>query len=308
MPADGVDSHEHEHHGHGETSSRRKLAGVTLINMVGFAVELAGGLAFGSIALIGDAVHMLFDSLSYLSAFLAAYAAEKVQGGEEWTFGFHRLEVFTAIFNGLLLIPMAGYILWEAYQRYLAPVTIDIVPAVAVALGGLAVNLGSVVYLHGQGRMSLNEKGAYFHLLGDTAGSIAVIIGLLTVQFTGVTVVDPLVAALIAVMVLLSAASVLREGAGILLQKSPIRPSELKAAVEEIDGVEDAHDIKSWQVCSKVNVCTVHATMSVTTLEEAEKIRERIDRTLKDRFNLQHVTLQIEQAGADDQVDRDRED
>lgn len=287
------ESHQHETHGHGSTASAGKMAVVTLINLLGFVMEVLGGLMFGSVALLSDAVHMLFDSVSYATAFTAAYIAENVEGSEEWTYGFHRAEVVSAIINGILLIPLAGFIIWESYQRLVAPQTIDILPTLGIALLGLAVNALSVIYLRGK-EMGLNEKGAFYHLLGDSAGSVAVIVGLVTVYFTEILAIDAVVAGLIALFVIWSASKVLIEGAGIIMQKSPISPEDIKRVVEDFDGVEEAHDIKSWQVCSKVNVCTVHAEMSISTLDEAEKVREKVDQELKDRFNLQHVTLQME--------------
>lgn len=290
-----VDSHHHEVHGHGDTSSRRKLGVVTIINAVGFLIELAGGFLFGSVALMSDAIHMLFDASAYGTAFTAAYVAETVDASERWTYGFHRMEVLSALFNGLLLIPMAGWIVWEAYQRFLSPVALDAVPALVIAVGGLIVNVVSVIYLEGAGEMSLNEKGAFYHLIGDAAGSVAVIIGIGFAMVTGRTVFDPIAAVLIAGLVLWSSGKVLAEGTGIILQKSPVPPEDIKSVVESMDGVEDAHDIKCWRVCSMINVCTIHARMNVETLAEAERIRKQINTRLKDTFNLQHITLQIEQ-------------
>ena len=289
-----MNSHEHETHGHGETSSQKKLGVVTGINVVGFLIELAGGLLFGSVALMSDAIHMLFDASAYATAFAAAYIAENMEASDRWTYGFHRIEVVSALINGVLLIPMAGWIVWEAYQRFLSPVTIDIGYTLVIATGGLIVNIASVYYLHGDEEMSLNERGAFYHLLGDAAGSLAVIFGLLVIAATGIKAVDPIAAVLIAGLVVWSAGKVLLEGTGIILQKSPIDPDELKEHVMTVDGVDDAHDIRCWRVCSSVNVCTIHATMSVETLEEAEQLREELDERLKDRFDLQHVTIQIE--------------
>ncbi|MDY6778788.1 MAG: cation diffusion facilitator family transporter, partial [Candidatus Nanohaloarchaea archaeon] len=140
-------SHQHEQHGHGTTSSGRKLGVVTLLNLAGFVLEVAGGFLFGSVALLGDAIHMLFDATAYATAYGAAYVAEAVEASEEWTYGYHRVEVVSALFNGLLLIPMAGWIVWESYRRFMSPVTVEAGPAIAVASLGLVVNVVSVLYL-----------------------------------------------------------------------------------------------------------------------------------------------------------------
>ncbi len=290
-------SHEHEHHRHGtgETSSRMKLAVVTVLNVIGFIVELIGGLVFGSVALISDALHMLTDASAYATAFAAAYIAETVDARKRWTYGFHRIEVISALLNGFLLIPMAGWILWTAYQHFLSPVEMQPGPVLAIAVGGLLINLVCVLYLHSSEALSLNEKGAFYHLIADTGSSAAVIIGVIVIWVTGITIIDPLIAVAIALVVVWSAARIIMEGTGIILQRSPIDPDSIEETVETFDGVEDAHDIRCWRVCSNVNVCTVHAEMSVETLAEAETLRKQIADRLKDRFDLQHVTIQIEQ-------------
>ncbi len=288
--------HEHHGHGHGETSSRRKLAVVTGLNIVGFAAELIGGLLFGSVALVGDALHMLFDASAYATALAAAYVAETVEARDRWTYGFHRVEVLSALLNGLLLIPMAGWILWTAYNRLFAPVTMDPGPVLVVAVGGLIVNLASVYYLYRSGDLSLNEKGAFYHLLSDAGSSAAVVVGVAVVWATGITVIDPLIAAMIAALVIWSAGRIILEGTGIILQRSPIDPDAIQDTVESSEHVSDTHNIRCWRVCSNVNVCTVHVEMTVETLDEAEDLREQITAELTDRLDLQHVTLQIESA------------
>jgi cobalt-zinc-cadmium efflux system protein len=113
--------------------STRSLALVAIVNFVGFVVELAGGLLFGSFALISDALHMLFDMLAYVMAFSAGYTADRFERGGTWSYGLHRLEPVAAFLNGILLVPMVGYILWESYQRFLNPVSIDPVLTIVIA-------------------------------------------------------------------------------------------------------------------------------------------------------------------------------
>lgn len=178
-------SHDHDHEGSqdrlaAELSSKRRLALVAVVNFIGFVVELAGGLLFGSVALLSDAFHMLFDMFAYAMAFSASYTTERFEGGQFWSFGLHRLAPVAAFLNGVLLLPMVGYIVYESYRRFLDPVAIDPVLTLVIAVGGLLVNLGSVYVLQG-GEMSLNERGAFYHLLGDAGGSIAVIVSTVAV-------------------------------------------------------------------------------------------------------------------------------
>ncbi|MXR43060.1 cation diffusion facilitator family transporter [Halobaculum sp. WSA2] len=271
--------------------SIRRLALVAIINFVGFVVELAGGILFGSVALISDAIHMLFDMLAYVMAFSAGYTAERFEGGETWSYGLHRLEPVAAFLNGVLLIPMVAYIVWESYQRFLAPVSIDIGLTLVIAVGGLLVNLGSVYVLQGD-QMSLNERGAFYHLLGDAGGSIAVIVSTVAVALFDLPIADPAAAILIAVLILWSAGRVLRESTSILLQRSPIASDELEAELTAIEGVEQIADLHVWQVCSQLTVATVHVAVSATSLEEQQEIRRRVHDHLSGR-GVDHATVEL---------------
>jgi len=276
-----------------EGRAYRQLAGVMAINTAGFVLELVGGMLFGSVALMSDAVHMLFDSMAYGSAFVASYLASTREGSPRLTFGLHRIETFTAIFNGVLLFPMAGYIIWQAYTRFLSPVEIMVMPAIAVAVLGLIVNLFSVWWLHEEA-MSLNERGAFYHLLGDAGGSVAVIIGTAAISVTGMRFIDPLVAVFIAVLVLISSGRVIAEGAGILMQRSAIDPEDIRSVVLSVEGVQGVDDIRSWQACSSVDVCTLHVDLAVTAIEDAEDVRERLEDQLGARLGIDHLTIQVD--------------
>ncbi len=271
--------------------STRKLALVAVINFVGFVVELAGGLLFGSVALISDAMHMLFDMLAYVMAFSAGYTAERFEGGESWSYGLHRLEPVAAFLNGVLLVPMVAYIVWEAYQRFLSSVTIDIGQTLLIAVGGLLVNLGSVYILQGD-QMSLNERGAFYHLLGDAGGSIAVIVSTVAVAVFDLPVADPAAAILIAVLVLWSAGRVLRESTSILLQRSPIQTSDLEAELTTIEGIERIDDLHVWQVCSQLTVATVRASDRSTSLEAQQEIQRRVHEQLSES-GIDHATVEL---------------
>ncbi|SEW21923.1 cation diffusion facilitator family transporter [Natrinema salifodinae] len=296
--------HEHDHshgHGHGDgNTSSRKLAAVSLINVVGFVVELAGGLAFGSVALISDAIHMLFDALAYVMAFAAAYVAEHYGEGERWTYGLHRLEPFAAFVNGLLLLPMVGFILWESYHRFLEPVAIGTAPTLAIATGGLLVNVGSVAVLHGDA-MSLNERGAFYHLLGDAGGSVAVIVSVLVVEWTGHRIVDPITAALIAAVVAWSAVRVLRGSGEIFFLKTPLESDEIRGHIRELDGVDRVDDFHAWQICSQITVATVHLETGVETMTEAESVVDRVHDELA-HHGVDHATVEVSPSYTDRDV------
>lgn len=292
-------AHEHELDDGNEATasgrSTRKLGLVAAGNFVGFVVELVGGLFFGSVALVSDAFHMLFDMLAYVMAFSASYTADRFEGGDQWSYGLHRLEPVAALLNGLLLVPMVGYILWEAYKRFLDPVAIDPVLTLIIATGGLLVNVGSVYILEGDD-MSLNERGAFYHLLGDAGGSIAVIISTVAVAVFNIRIADPIAAVFIAVLVLVSAGKVLWESSSILLQRSPLSPDELRAELADIDGVGRVDDLHVWQVCSQLTVATVCLVDTAQTLEELRTIRDHVHAHLAKR-GIDHATVELSGAG-----------
>lgn len=153
-------THDHGSEPTPEDRGIRKLGLVAAINLVGFFVELLGGLVFGSVALLGDAFHMLFDALAYVIALGATVIARRSNPSGRWSYGLHRIEPFAAFLNGVLLIPMVLYLLYESYQRYLSPVEINTTMTLLLATGGLVVNVASVYVLQG-GEMSLNERGRF---------------------------------------------------------------------------------------------------------------------------------------------------
>ena len=301
------DAHDHDGLGHdhgglghshgGSDRSSRTLAVIAVINLAGFVVELAGGLLFGSVALLSDAVHMLFDALAYVMAFLAAYVAHNYDHSDRFSYGLHRLEPLSAFLNGALLFPMVAFILWESYQRFLAPIDIGTGPTLAIATFGLAVNAISVYYLEGR-EMTLNERGAFYHLLGDAGGSVAVIVSTLVVQVTGVRVVDPITAALIAVLVAWSAVKLLSGSGAIFLGRSPVDPARLRSRIESIEGVSTVLDFHAWQICSEITVATAHVTTTADTMADADAVTYRVHDLLADE-GVTHATVELSDADAD---------
>ncbi|MFB6133054.1 MAG: cation diffusion facilitator family transporter [Halanaeroarchaeum sp.] len=283
-------THTHEARRPGDTGTRA-LALVATINLVGFVAELAGGLLFGSVALLGDAAHMLFDALAFVMAFAAAEVAERYDTSERWSFGLHRLEPLSAFLNGILLVPMVGSILYESVQRFFAPVDIATVPTAAIALGGLGVNLVSVFVLRGD-EMDLNERGAYYHLLGDAGGSVAVVVSMVVVEVAGVTVIDPVVAVLIAALVLWSAWKLLRGSGAIFLHAAPVSLTDVESRLTRVPGVTGIRDCHTWQVCSEITVATVQIDVAVEDLEAATELTERVHRELAD-VGVDHATVEL---------------
>jgi cobalt-zinc-cadmium efflux system protein len=186
---------------------------------------------------------------------------------------------------------MVGFILWESYQRVLQPVDIGTGPTLLIAIGGLLLNLVSVHILHG-GELSLNEQGAMYHLLGDAGGSAAVIVSVIAIEVTGITLIDPVVAALIAVLILYSAGRVLRGSSAIFLLRNPLEMPAIRDAIETVEGVKRIDDLHVWQICSQITVATVHIETSVETMAAAEAVTEEVHRVLG-AHGVDHATVEL---------------
>lgn len=272
-------------------ASVRRLGVVAAINLFGFAIELAGGLLFGSVALVGDAFHMLFDASAYVVALGAAVVARRSDPSGRWSYGLHRVEPFAAFLNGVLLVPLVAVLVFESYRRYRSPVDIDVGMTMLLAAGGLLVNLGSVYVLRG-GEMSLNERGAYYHLIGDAGSSLAVVVSMVVILFTGVTAVDPLAAVVIAGLIVWSALKLLVESGAIFFQRSPVDLERVRAALGALDGVERVEDLHVWSLSSQILVASVYVTDSATTVEDRDELVDRIHRLLETEFDVAHATVE----------------
>jgi cobalt-zinc-cadmium efflux system protein len=291
----------HDHSATDSSNSTRKLAAVAGINILGFLAELAGGLLFGSVALLSDALHMLFDALAYVMAFAAAVIADRYEGSPEWSYGLHRLEPLAAFLNGALLIPMVIYIVYESYQRFLEPVGIGTGPTLVIAIAGLLINLVSVYVVQG-GEMNLNERGAFYHLLGDAGGSVAVIVSVVAIDLTGLRVIDPMVAILIAGIVLWSAGKLLMGSGVIFLHKGPITHENVRTVLQTIDGVDSIDDLHTWQICSELTIATVHIRTSVTSLTDADQVKQAVHDSLAE-LGVNHATVEVRHTDQHDRLD-----
>lgn len=277
-------------HSHEDDNSTWSLAVVSVLNVIGFIIELSVGIAFGSLALVSDAFHMLFDMTAYGTAFAAAYIADNRGSATRWSYGLHRLEPIAAFVNGSLLIPLVGYIGYSAYTRLLAPVEIATVPTLAAALAGLLINAGSVYVLH-DGDMSLNERGAFYHLLADAGGSIAVIVSVLVIEVTGVLVVDTGASLLLCVLILWSAGKLLTESGAVILNATHADTERIEAQIlDTADGITRVDDIHIWDVCSQLNVATVHVSVNPDT-EDGHEATNAVHRVLTEH-GVDHATVE----------------
>jgi cobalt-zinc-cadmium efflux system protein len=265
------------------------------ILLVTFLIELFGGLACGSLSLVSDSFHVLSDLFALSLSYFSALIARKKMPTDKMTYGYHRLEVFSALVNGVTMIGISFFIIFEAIERINMPRTVMTLPALWIAIFGLGVNVLCAFILRRTGEhRDLNMKSAYLHLIGDALASCSVVAGILIMRWTQFYMIDGLVAIFISILIFLGAVRVLASGAGILLQQSPHELDHIRDQVRKISGVIDLEDLRLWQVCSNLIVGTAHVITNVTTLMETEEIAMKIKVLLQSQFNICHMTLQFE--------------
>ncbi|WP_027460053.1 cation diffusion facilitator family transporter [Deinococcus murrayi] len=298
--------HEHEHdhaghrhgpgraHGHGADARRLSLAlGVTATFM---GLEIIGGLVSGSLALLSDAGHMASDVAALaLSLFAVRFARRPAT--PERTYGFYRVEILAAFVNAAALLLLTLWILWEASTRLSQPPEVQGGVMLAVAGAGLVANLVSAAILHGGQRDSLNVRGAYLHVLGDLLGSVGAIVAALLVLGPGWTVADPLVSALIGLLILRSAWGLLLDSVNVLLEGAPqgLDVRAVRATLRGVPGVRGIHDLHVWAITAGQPILTAH--VEVAGGADAAAVLVRARQLLRERHGLTHVTLQPEVEG-----------
>jgi cobalt-zinc-cadmium efflux system protein len=271
----------------------RRLKIVLALTAAFMIVEAAGGVLTGSLALLADAAHMLTDVFGLSLALFAIWFGAKPPTSER-TFGFYRAEVLAAAANAILLFAVAGYIFLEAWQRFRTPEPIQTGPMLVVAIGGLGINLLSVVLLRSASEDSLNVQGAYFEVLDDLLGSVGVIVAALVVRFTGWYYADPVISVAIGLFILPRTWKLLREALAVLLEGAPshVDVVELERAIASVPGVVAVHDLHVWSLTSGVHSMSGHVV--VESPLDGDDVRRRIESLLRGRHKIEHTTIQVE--------------
>lgn len=258
------------------------------------AFEAVGGLLAGSLALLADAGHMLTDAAALAFAWFAFRLARRPADAQR-SYGYHRFQVLAAFLNGVVLMAIVAWIIFEAVQRLREPVEVLGGLMLAVAAIGLAANVVAFVILHGANRDNLNVRGALLHVMGDLLGSAAAIVAAVVIIVTGWTPIDPLLSLLVALLILRSAWALVRHSTHVLLEGTPaeIDVSHLKSAlVEDVVEVDDVHHVHVWSLASGKVVMTLHA--HVRDDANTEHVLRTIHSICRERFGVSHVTVQIE--------------
>ena len=282
-------------HDHARVDSRRALA-IALALTAGFTVvEVVGGIAAGSLAVLADAVHMLSDNVAIALSLVAVWLAAKPSTPER-TYGYKRAEVLAAFANGALLVALAIWIFVESIMRFRDPGDPLGGWMLAIALLGLCVNLASGAVLARARRGSLNVEAALRHVAADVLGSIGVAVAAVVILTTGWDQADPVVSLVIGVLVLASAWSILRDSTEILLESTPrgLDVDALGRRLAGAPGVVEVHDLHVWTITSGFTALSAHVL--VRPGEDCHGRRRELERMVHDEFAIEHTTLQVDHA------------
>ncbi|KAA0114364.1 cation diffusion facilitator family transporter [Mycolicibacterium sp. P9-22] len=284
----------HDHsHGGGDTRVGRMIIGAAILGAF-FVLELVTALTINSIALLADAGHMLTDLVAMFMGLTAVLLARRGSTSPARTYGWHRAEVFTAVANAALLLGVAGFILYEAFERFGDAPDVPGVPLIVVALAGLAANAVVVLLLRSDSEHSLAVKGAYMEVVADTVGSIGVLIAGIVTVTTGWPYADVVVAVLVALWVLPRAFALARAALRILSESSPahIDVDELRTALRDVPGVTEVHDLHVWTLVPGRDMATAH----LTSTDDTARVLADAQAVLAAR-GLEHATVQVEPPG-----------
>lgn len=267
--------------------------GLTFLSMI---AEIVGGITTGSLALLSDAAHMGTDVVGLGMALAAIHLASRPAPSHR-TYGTYRLEVLAALANSVLLFGVAGYVLYEAYQRLREPSDVLGLPMLVVAVIGLVVNLVSFRLLTAGSKESLNVKGAFLEVLSDLLGSVGVIVAAIVVATTEWRYADPIIGAAIGLFILPRTWKLCAHAVRILIEAAPpgIDVEAMRARLAALPGVAGIHDLHIWTLTSGMDAASGHVVVADGADNHA--VLDRVSTVLADDYHVAHSTIQCEPAG-----------
>lgn len=289
-------SQECGHHAHSASDSggKRALWTALVISVVFMIAEVLGAVWTGSLALMADAGHMLTDVAALALSLFAAWISSRPATPTK-TYGYYRVEIFAALLNGVGLLAIASYIVWESLVRLQQPRLVIAGPMLLIAALGLIANLACARILFRSQSANLNVKGALFHVLGDALGSIAAIVAGLCMLLWDWYLADPLTSLLVSVLILLGAWRILRDSTDILLEGTPehidIRLMERELAT--IEGVDSIHDLHVWSISSGMTSMSCHVVVSGQ--RDRQELLSALKAILRNSYHIHHSTIQLEE-------------
>jgi cobalt-zinc-cadmium efflux system protein len=289
--------HEHDRRGAGK-QTRLKIA--LVLTFAYMLAEAVGGWLVNSLALLADAGHMLTDVAALSLTLLAVWFASRPATAKK-TFGYYRLEILAAFVNGVALVLISLFVIYEAYERWSAPPEIKGASLTVIAAGGLLVNIVCAYILHGDHQHDLNMRAAWLHVIGDALGSVtAIVAGVLIIAF-GWLWADAACSVLISLIIVFSAWNLIRESVNVLLEGTPahINLAAVEDEILETEGVNGIHDLHIWTITSGLEALSAHVSHDegIVQAELLKNLRQR----LHDKFGIDHLTIQMETPDFEDE-------
>jgi cobalt-zinc-cadmium efflux system protein len=285
---------EHPPHFAARSPESKRRLGIALALAAGYMLaEIIGGLLTNSLALLADAGHMLSDVAALGLSLFALWMAERPPTARR-TYGYYRMEILAALVNGAALVAVAIFVFLEACQRLVHPPEVKGAAMTAIAAGGLGVNLLSLLALSGVRDASLNLRGAWLHVLGDSLGSVGAIVAGALIWGFGWRWADPAVSAAIGALIVYSSWRLLSESVAVLMESAPrgLDVDAVRDAIRGVPGVASVHDLHVWTITSGMDSLSAH----VVAADErtASPLLLEVRALLASRFGIHHVTIQIE--------------
>lgn len=292
-------NHDHDHthsHGHSHThNANRKALTLSFILIAGFMfVEFVGGILTNSLALLSDAGHMLSDAVA-LGLSLAALIFGQKAATAQKTYGYKRFEILAALLNGIALIVLSIYILYEAISRISSPPEVIGKGMIIISVIGLIINLiVAWILSRGESKENLNVRSAFMHVLGDLLGSVGAIVAAILILLFGWNIADPIASMIVSVLVLYSGWHILKDSVNILMESKPanVNTDEVIVALKSINGVLDIHDLHIWMITQEFTSLTAH--LLVEKDSDRDIILEQAIEILVEKTGIHHITIQTE--------------
>lgn len=284
----------HQHTGAG-AAHRSRLTLVFGLTALYFVAEVVGALLTNSLALLADAAHMLTDVAGLgLALFAIWFAARPAHPGK--SYGYYRIEILAALLNGVVLLAVGVYILWEAWERFREPPEVSGGAMVVVAAFGLAVNIVGVVLLRRGAEESLNVQGAFLEVVADLLGSLGVLIAGSIIWATGWGYADPIFSIGIGIFVVPRTLRLMSRAVHVLMEGAPtdLDVAEVERVMMNVSGVQTIHDLHVWSITSGVVSLSAHAR--IDDIAKGDDVLELLGQELARRFNIHHTTIQIERS------------
>ncbi|MFP3846346.1 cation diffusion facilitator family transporter [Priestia filamentosa] len=283
--------HDHSHH---HTNNKKALTFSFFLISFYLVVEVIGGIMTNSLALLSDAGHMLSDAVSLGLSLFAIKMGEKKATNTK-TYGYKRFEILVAFLNGLALIFISLYILWEAFHRLLNSPEVMSTGMIIISSVGLVVNIvAAFLLMKGDHHDNLNVRSAFLHVLGDLLGSIGAIVAAVLILLFGWNWADPVASIIVAFLVIVSGIRVTRDSFHVLMEGTPsnLNTEKIKEKLLTIDGIKGVQDLHIWSISSDFPALSCHIV--VEDFNRYEQIMTEVKHILSHAFHIEHTTIQVD--------------